>query len=606
MNNILKPSETISYIDIHLANLMQELSGRQDSALFLSTALVSSQMRSGHVCLDLNLLDSEAFGQQCFPQSKLHGSVSTAQAVQALQEASVVGKPGDFRPLILDGQHRLYLNRYWRYQHKLSAKIRDLSVKVASVADAVQTRERLSAYFNSLSSEEPDYQKLAAAVSLLKPFCAITGGPGTGKTHTVAKIIALLAEEYKDKPFRVMLAAPTGKAAIRLQESIRKVKPQLPCSDEIKEKIPDEAATIHRLLGWIKHSPYFRYNHENRLALDLLVVDEASMVDLALMAKLVAALPDACRLILLGDNNQLSSVEAGAVLGDICGDGSTTFTANFCSALANIVDEKKMQFASGEKHEMNDCIVHLQKSYRFDAAKGIGALSRAIRAGDADDALAVLRDPNDEQVQWRNLDMAELAQNVFEPLVVSRQAADQEHLSKINNYRILCAVRSGRQGVVQINDYICSRIRQMHGFSSEVAYYPGQPILITENDYGIGLFNGDLGVVGSDPVTHSIHVCFSGKDGEIRRIKPFRLPPHETAYAMTVHKSQGSEFKKICLMLPEQASPVLSRELIYTAVTRASEKVEIWANEQTLRNTINQKVYRSSGLRDELWASGTE
>lgn len=583
--------------------MMLHLAKSQDQKLFVASALVSNHTRDGHICLDLNELNNPDFLDQKFGENADIPIPSTYELINELPKFNVVGQPGEFKPLILDRKNRLYLNRYWSYQENLTEFIKERIRQTYLIDSPQETRDCLNQLFPPHANGEIDWQKIAAITTLLKNFCVITGGPGTGKTYTIAKILALLIEQ-SGRDLKIQLAAPTGKAAVRLQDSIKQVKERLPCSDEIKTKIPEEAATIHRLLGTIRHSPYFRHDTDNPLKVDVMIVDEASMVDLALMTKLTSALPSDAKLILLGDNNQLASVEAGAVLADICG-----FTQNqkyfneFATIIKSLYGQKiDIETTENKKPEIKDFIVRLQRSYRFESQKGIGALSQCVNAGDADCALEVLQDPLYPNVTWHNLG-DKILSNVLQELEDFSQTTDvADFFEKYNKLRILCAVREGPYGVKAINSQVQQFVKKKNGIKQNDSWYAGQPIMVTENDYSLNLFNGDLGIIYPDGDNNNeLHVFFPGQKGMLRKLKPFRLPSHEVAYAITVHKSQGSEFEKVILVLPDIDSPILTRELIYTAITRASKSVEIWGSEEIFRAGVARQTKRTSGLRDALW-----
>jgi exodeoxyribonuclease V alpha subunit len=326
----------ISNLDLHFARLMARLCGRPVKGLALAAALVSGFTRKGHICLDLSTLA----GRQLLEAPSGEVSVVCPELSEwgrNLRESGVVGNPGEYRPLILDDRSRLYLLRYWDYQETLADLIWKLVHEGVEDLHFDLLKEGLIRLFTDDRVSGVDWQKVAAFTALSKRFCVISGGPGTGKTATVAKILALLVEQAKSGKARAALAAPTGKAAVRLQEAIKEAKATLNCSENVKEAVPEEASTLHRLLGSVPGSPYFRYDVKNRLPVDTVIVDEASMVDLPLMSKLTQALPAQARLILLGDKDQLASVEAGAVLGDICDTGHPHgFSKRFCTALVEI------------------------------------------------------------------------------------------------------------------------------------------------------------------------------------------------------------------------------------------------------------------------------
>ncbi len=471
-----------------------------------------------------------------------------------LQNSPVIGSPGEYKPLIADDHFRLYLYRFWEYQEKLAEFIR------------VRAEHDPSPVIDT----ESDGQTIAAMFALKKSFCVISGGPGTGKTTTVAKILALLAQSRK---LRIALSAPTGKAAARLQESItREKKHFLP---EIQDIIPKTASTLHRLLGTIPGSPYFRYNARRLLPYDVIVIDEASMVDLALMSKLVQAISPKARLILLGDKDQLASVEAGAVLGDICASSI-------------------------------NCVVQLEKSYRFGEHSGIGAASRAVNADDTGgQSLLLLKSNKYADAGWVELPApnalsAALKDRIihgFQPYLTSLQNPVQA-LALFEKFRILCALREGAYGVFAINQTVEKILGKERLISGDKRWYAGRPVMITGNDYTLGLFNGDVGIALYEK--GGLRVFFQAPDGGIRSFHPLRLPEHETAYSMTVHKSQGSEFERVLLLLPDKDAVILTKELIYTAITRAKESVEIWGKEDIFRAAVSRRIRRSSGLRDQI------
>lgn len=432
----------------------------------------------------------------------------------------------------------------------------------------------------------------------------ITGGPGTGKTTTVLRLLALLAEQALaagEAPPRILLLAPTGKASARLEESVTGARARLPVDEAVRGAIPGEARTIHRALGW-QPGGRWRHDAENPLAADVVVVDEASMIDLALMRALVEALRPETRLILLGDRDQLSSVDAGAVLGDICGEPGPADPPPPIAA----------------------CIARLGYSFRFGSETGIGALARAIQAGDADAALALLADPKYPDVTRVAAPAtepggrlhAELAGDVLagyapylEALAAGAakgSAPDPEAiaaaLEAFGGFRVLCAHREGPSGALMLGRAVIEALTQAGRIGPLGESWAGRPVLVTRNDPALGLFNGDLGLIAPDATMDGrLRAFFAGADGRPRAIAPPRLPPHETAYSMSIHKSQGSEFDRVAVILPQPDSPLLSRELLYTAVTRARRGVRLFASSEALRVAIAQRARRASGLRQRLW-----
>jgi exodeoxyribonuclease V alpha subunit len=435
----------------------------------------------------------------------------------------------------------------------------------------------------------------------------ISGGPGTGKTSTVLKVLALLTGQ-SERPLRIALAAPTGKAAARMQESIRAAKPGLGLAPEQAAQIPEEASTLHRLLGSRPDSVYFRYNADNPLPLDVLVVDEVSMVGLALLAKTVDALLPSTRLILLGDKDQLASVDAGAVLGDLC-TGAGRFSPEFQARLAALTGET-LPRGKESPSPLVDAIVLLRHSYRFGADSGIGALAQAVNRGRSADASALLEGRAD--IDWRTLADAEaLPEQLAEPVAtgftpyleaVQAGAAPAAVFEQFNRFRVLVALRKGPFGVEALNS-LCEEVLHHQGLiDSRQTWYPGRPIMVVHNDYNLRLFNGDIGMTLPDPEEpERMRVFFLGNDGALRSFAPARLPEHETVYAMTVHKSQGSEFERVLVVTPNESSPVLSRELLYTALTRAKQQAVFYGVPEVFEAAVERRLRRSSGLRDRLW-----
>ncbi|MGA2402303.1 MAG: exodeoxyribonuclease V subunit alpha, partial [Syntrophobacteraceae bacterium] len=458
--------------------------------------------------------------------------------------------------------------------------------------------------------EETDWQKVAAFTSAMKGFCVISGGPGTGKTFTVAKILALLLEQPGAEKIRIALAAPTGKAAARLQEAIKNSKEKLNCRQEIKKLIPEEASTIHRLLGSVPDSPYFRHNSENLLPAEVVVVDEASMVDLALLSKLVQAVPPSARLILLGDKDQLASVEAGAVLGDICDTGKAHgYSQKFCNALKQVAGENvACPTEGGDGPGIRDSIIQLRRSYRFGAVSGIGEVSRAVNEGDGIRAMELMKSGSSADIQWKELPRPETMPAVFKERIIEGfspyllEPDPAKAFDLFNKFRILCALREGPHGVHHMNLLVEQTLRDEGLIHRDGRWYAGRPVMITRNDYNLRLFNGDVGITLPDPkLENELRVFFPAPDGSMRTFPPLRLPEHETVYAMTVHKSQGSEFDHVLFLMPDRSVPVLTRELVYTAITRAREKVEVWGKEEVFKAAISRRIERISGLREGLW-----
>ena len=601
----LQAGGLLAPLDVHFGRFMERLAGGAVPELVLASALVSSAARQGHICLDLaavagGLVAAEEGGEEPARCPDLSSWCAR------LGETPVVGKPGEYRPLVLDDAHRLYLYRYWEYQERLAAAVTE---RVTSLDKAVHGESLARGLARLFPEEEPggiNWQKVAAFTALTRRFCVISGGPGTGKTTTIARILALLAEEVSPRP-TVALAAPTGKAAARLQQAVQEARERLPIAPETKAALPQEASTLHRLLGVIPGSPYFRHTSKNPLPTDLLVVDEASMVDLALLSKVVQALPARARLILLGDRDQLASVEAGAALGDICDSaGESPVSSNHAEELRRATGYRIDMDQGAGRPGIRDCIVQLRTSYRFGRASGIGALCHAVNAGRSDEAARLLRE-GFRDLGWKNVPRPERLPRAIREVVAEGFAdylsTDEpgESFQQLERFRILGAVREGPYGVIALNRTVEEILRDRGLIVPGRPWYRGRPVMITRNDYNLHLFNGDVGVVLPDPAAAGdLRVFFSSAEGAMRKFHPLLLPQHETVYAMTVHKSQGSEFDRVLLVLPDRESPVLTRELIYTGISRARERVEIWGEEAVFRSAVARRIERTSGLRDAL------
>ncbi|MCX5832159.1 MAG: exodeoxyribonuclease V subunit alpha [Deltaproteobacteria bacterium] len=599
----------LNSIDRHFADFILKESGGASSALKIAVSLLSNSVGNGNICLNLAdiagrdiRIDGEEFSVPEF--KNLHN---------ALLETPVVGSPGDFRPLVLDTDGRLYLYRYWKYERDLAQVILQKAALSCDMIDKALFAQGLDRLFPGVAGKDADWQRVAALAALRKKICIISGGPGTGKTSTVVKILALLLEQANGESLRVALAAPTGKSAARLREAVSSMKDALDCADSVKALIPNEVSTIHRLLGPIAGSVHFRYSDENLLPYDVVIIDEASMIALPLMAKMAAALKPDAGLIILGDRDQLSSVEAGAVLGDMCGGGQQEiFSPEFGDLFAEVSGARIPTAPPGQvSPPLTDSLVILKKNYRFPDDSGIGAAGRAVNAGKSADALAILKGDAFPDIAWRNVPKPDGLKKAITNSVVEGYSAYlaagtvAEALKYFNSFRVLCALNQGPYGVAGMNTLIEEILAAKGLIDPQQRWYRGRPVLITINDYNLKLFNGDVGIVfpdlegGGNP-----RVFFPAPDGGIRNVAPVRLPAHETVYAMTIHKSQGSEFDRVHLLLPGNDAAVLTRELIYTGITRAKNKVDIWGNEGIFVTAVSRRIDRKSGLGEALWSGG--
>ncbi|MWV10957.1 exodeoxyribonuclease V subunit alpha [Pseudomonas sp. R-28-1W-6] len=572
-----------------LVDSLRRLDVSAPDAVLAAAALCCEALGKGDVCLPLARLA----GQRPWPEFAFVLPPLIEWRAQ-LEASTLVGAPGQFAPLILDGS-RLYLARYQAYESQLASQLLARAGDLPEVDETVLT-ESLARLF-AFNRQQPDWQRLAAAQAVRRRLAVISGGPGTGKTTTVVRLLAALLEQPGGERLAIGLAAPTGKAAARMAEAIRNAKAALPVSEAIKAALPEEARTLHRLLGSRGDTPRVRHDAARPLALDVLVVDEASMVDLALMAKLVDALPPHARLILLGDKDQLAAVEAGAVFAELCeGRG---FDAQAVAELQRITGQSVP--VDPPRSRLGDAVVLLTHSHRFAGDSGIGELARRINGGDAAGTLSLLREPRADlhwQAQPTPATLLERLDQGYRPYLQAARAGDPvQAFAAFNAFRGLTAQREGPWGVSGLNEALEARIKRRYSLAERERWYPGRAVMVRQNDYALGLFNGDIGLCLHGE--HGLRVYFEGEDG-YRAFAPARLPSHDSAFAMTVHKSQGSEFSEVLLALPELPSPLLTRALFYTGITRAKHKVEIWGLPARLSEAVNTKAERAAGLAERL------
>ncbi|ROM89348.1 exodeoxyribonuclease V subunit alpha [Pseudomonas brassicacearum] len=649
-------------LDKAFVAFLHELAPDGDPLVLLAAALTSHQLGHGHVCLDLfETLKEPDFALSLPPEgdlqtgtlllpSQLLEALEGAHWCKVLASSSLVALAADGggeamqRPLVLSGK-RLYLRRYWTYERRIDSALRQRLIAYEPTPDDLS--ERLSGLFGQASSSaQIDWQKLACALATRGAFSIVTGGPGTGKTTTVVRLLALLQAPAVEagKPLRIRLAAPTGKAAARLTESISQQVRTLQVAESVRDKIPSDVTTVHRLLGSRPGTRHFRHHAGNRLPLDVLVVDEASMIDLEMMANLLDALPTHARLVLLGDKDQLASVEAGAVLGDLCRDAEAGWyspqTRDWLEAVSGeSLGSSGLQEDTDATHPLAQQVVMLRHSRRFGEGSDIGQLARWVNQQQADEARKLL-------AARSHADLFSLAlkgeqDRALERLLLEGQGEGPQgyrhYLSLLRNQRpsfnslpddpcwiewarnvlqafdafqLLCAVRKGPWGVEGLNQRITGALLKARLIDSDQQWYEGRPVLMTRNDYGLGLMNGDIGIAlklperdGQEVGRQVLRVAFARNDGQggVRFVLPSRLNDVETVYAMTVHKSQGSEFAHTALILPDALNPVLTKELIYTGITRAKNWFSlIEPRTGIFEEAVRRKVKRLSGLMLEL------
>ncbi len=609
------------------------------AALVYVTALLSHLEQSGHSCLELAGWPACLADQGVEPQllqaladhlpnhcGPLMQALATWEAVYCPREA----EENHSRPLVLD-ETRLYLRRYWQFERRIAEQLRQRIQRPVPL-DAHRARLWLDRLFPGAGQSAPDWQKIACAFALTRGFTIITGGPGTGKTYTAARLMVLLcALSQNPQQVRVLLTAPTGKAAARLKHSIEQALGGLQehlAGDEqvttLLRQVPP-ALTLHALLGARSGSRALRYHAGNPLPVDVLIVDEASMIHLEMMAALLDALSPQTRLILLGDKDQLASVEAGAVLGELCAETAQRpyhpqTARNLRHSTGVILPEN---WIGPQGSLLAQQVVTLQHSQRF--GDDIGQLAKAIQAGDVAQVSAALSQGGSlvwvapavlgADGLWRSPSQScDLAQGYVEYLALIKAGPEPGEdegawglriLQAFDRYRLLCAVREGEWGVQGLNQVVQATLAARGWMAQGEEWYEGRPVMVTRNDPELGLHNGDMGIVlrsRSSPAQEELRVCFAQGD-TLRSVSITRLSKVETAFALTVHKSQGSEFQHAVLVLPPQAKG-LTRELIYTAVTRAKSRLTVVCPQpEVLFRGVSQPTVRSSGLRSQIDAA---
>ncbi|WP_206861888.1 exodeoxyribonuclease V subunit alpha [Lysobacter changpingensis] len=588
-------------VDHALAQSLRRLGredGDADDRVLVAAALASSAIAQGHAGLDLSrphlVCDANVewpYAGQWRDALRSSRWVATPSREEASRQA----------PLVLEDD-LVYLRRYREYERRLAQHLRRIAAASPPMGDVSAVVPLFKALFPD--AEESDRQARAAALALLRSLLLVTGGPGTGKTTTIARVLLLLIAQaaLAGRPVpRIALAAPTGRAAERMAESLRAAIARMRGIEGAEESwcdaLPSSASTLHRLLGTIPDSPRFRHDADHPLPFDAIVVDEASMVDLPLMCKLVEAVPDGARLVLLGDRDQLPSVEAGDVLAaitDAAGEGDA-LPADLARALAPLLGPFPHADDAGA---LAGHRVQLRRGYRQAQSLDLAPLADALRVGDADRAVTLLREGL-AGVHFHEDAVDPLAGASRETLLSPWRALMALHdpaeaLRQAQTLRLLTALREGAQGAAALNQ----RIEDALAGVQRDPYFHGRLLLVTENSYRHGLFNGDIGVVQHDAAGVPV-AWFVGSDG-VRGFHPASLPAHGGAFAMTVHKAQGSEFDTVWLLLPRQDARTLSRELLYTGVTRARRELHVCAGEAVLRAALARHAARVSGLARRL------
>ena len=578
--------------ELHVAAAVSRATGESRTAVLLGVALAARAPQYGHVCVVL----ADAARTTVVDDARIDADATLewpdpSEWSDALLSSPAVRSPGDppgdtTAPLVFDGG-RLYLDRYWHFEQRVAdALLERAATARRPLGTPAATAIVLDSLFGPQGTDAPDRQRTAVELALSNRLAVVGGGPGTGKTRTIARLLAAVLElsSAAGRPLDVALAAPTGKAAARLTVALRSESGSAPGSAATAELLLHaEASTLHRLLGG-RPGGSFRHDRRNPLPHDLVVVDESSMVSLPLMARLLDAVRPEATVVLVGDPYQLASVEAGAVLGEIVGPATVGTAAG----------------------PLAGSVVLLERVHRFGAGSAIASLSESVRTGDPQRAIDILRDPDCGEADWVRPDddrieqiEHELAAHAIAVVRLAREGDATGALELAGDLTVLCATRHGGLGVERVT----ARIEALAAIALPEAaighgWYVGRPVVVTSNDYAHRLFNGDVGVVA--PGHGRPAVVFPGPAG-LRSFATSQLPSVDTWWATTIHKSQGSEFRRVVVTLPAAPSPILTRELLYTAVTRAREHVTVVASEASLRAAISRPIARASGLGTQLW-----
>ena len=594
---------------------------------------LSKKMQDGHICLDLNELPTdEEFWKE------FEGDYQKLEPLP--KQSELIASSSDEKKPFVVAHNKLYLNRDFFYETQVLDGLKGM---VDAEKDVFEKRKqklsKLTAFIEGLQSadknlaafeadEKPDWQLVAAIQGTLNNLTIVTGGPGTGKTTTVAKILALLNQM---KPgLKIGLTAPTGKAAMRMKESLlNTVNDERNENLQINNLVADiEAKTIHRLLGSIYQSPFFKHNKNNPLNYDVVVVDEASMIGVGLFAKLIQAMKPGARLIILGDAEQLAPVDAGSLFGDVCTglkENENQFKEKHIAFINTFLAKdrqlKEIYKLTQSNSFLDEHLVRLKKTYRYDQNSKMGQFTKAVIAGKAEDLEGVLGLDEDSLVLDEDYDDELFKEFVSKYKAYIKEPSIEKALEKLNDCRVLCAVRQGDQGIYKINERIEGILKTAFSkskknddggyFKPRDGFYHNQPIMVTQNTPTIGLQNGDVGIIRMKD--GKLKAFFPAKKEEtdksendkdtpkLKEVNPAVIPQWETVFAMTIHKSQGSEFNEVMVILPKQEeNRLLTRELLYTAVTRAKKKALIQSSLEIVKQTTLQGVNRGSGIQERI------
>ena len=562
--------EEITIQELEFARFLYELDTKNHIPVLIGASCLSAHL-NGHICIDI-----EQSANHPVYGTLLKGT-DKQMIYDSLESSTIVGDGSMLTPLVMD-EDQMYLHKFWKFEQELAfwllAKSQNTKKLPGEIKGYVET-------LFGIEEEGPDWQKISVLLSLIKDLVIISGGPGTGKTFTIQKIVDALTFANTEG-YSIALAAPTGKAAQRLTESL-----SLENHDFVEAPV-----TIHKLLGAKGESGQFRYNEKNPLPFNTVIIDEASMLDITLWIRLIRAIPNESKLIVLGDKNQLASVEAGSILGDVCLYADNSFSENICSQV------KELSSSGESDSTINDSIVLLNKNYRFGEGSGIQLLGDAINRGDTDSVLELLTSE-----EYPELMMSEPTNEVIEELIstyvtkpFSSYQSAKDKFTSFNEYQILCALRKGPFGVDMINSKAEKETKRSHSIANSKLWYDGRPIMMTKNNGVLKLKNGETGICIETEEGPKIE--FEGRD---KAVQVSRLQDYEPAFATTVHKSQGSEYDHVSIVLSNTVNRVLSRQLLYTSVTRARKSVLVIGSTEVISSTVQRSVVRKSGLRKKIW-----
>lgn len=557
---LLKQEGEIGTFEIEFAKFINKFENNSTQNLLSCSILTVNDQIAGNICTDLSQLDSSMLA----PRLKLT-DVSLDTLIGELRAFECIGFPGDYKPFILEGTN-LYLHKYWVYENELVEWLKGKTLSNSRELTAAECKV-VESQFGTSNENGVDLQKIATSLALMKDLLIISGGPGTGKTYTVHKIIQALKSQ--DETVSIALAAPTGKAAERLSESL------VQSQEEI------EASTLHKLLG-ARRNGEFRFNENNQLPFDVVIVDEASMLDIRLWISLTRALKKHTKLVLLGDKDQLASVEAGSVLGDICSNTDNNFSGSTHESL-KVIDQNINEGSS--PNILNNHVVLLEKSYRTETSSGISELGKAINNQKVEAVFEIIKD-------YKQVDIKAPSPSLLESLIKSYVT---EIISSDKSSQFLCSNKKGGLGTHELNKRIEQEIKKTLKVKSSIEWYEGRRIIITKNSTSTGLKNGEIGECYKNE-NDELYIRFDS----LKSVTVSQLKDYDLAYAITVHKSQGSEFNNVVLFLPDKINPVLSKELLYTGVTRAKENTLVIGNKELIIQIVHKKIKRISSIPTKI------